>query len=207
MIIDNIEIKAFLFDLDGVIIDSEREYTRIWETICREFPVEVENFATRIKGTNLENILSTYYPDESVRESVRARLYEEEARMVYAFCPGAREFLDRLVAEGVQMALYTSSDTHKMNHLYRDVPEIRDYFPVTVTGSDVTRSKPDPEGYLIAAVRLGVTPEDCVVVEDSLQGVKAGRAAGSKVVGVSGTLAAEVLSPYSDIVISNLMQL
>lgn len=196
-----------MFDLDGVIIDSESEYTRIWGMIAEEFPTGVSDFTTKIKGTTLENILEKYYPDATVRRQVENRLYEEEKRMVYGYCPGAYEFLVRLREINMPTALYTSSNQYKMRHLYSDRPDIKGFFDVIVTGDDVTKSKPDPQGYLLAAKKLGINPELCAVVEDSLQGVKAGRAAGSVVVGVSGTLPAETLAPWSDIVISNLSQL
>ncbi|MDE5774081.1 MAG: HAD family phosphatase [Muribaculaceae bacterium] len=205
--INGADIKAFLFDLDGVIIDSESEYTRIWEKIGREYPTGVEDFARKIKGTTLENILSIYYPDNNVRDLVRKRLYEEEAKMKYRFLPGALEFLKYLKVNNIPTALYTSSDQYKMGHLYRDIPDFEKYFRVILTGEDVNRSKPDPEGYIFAAKSLGVIPEHCAVVEDSLQGVKAGKAANAFVIGVAGTLDASTLSPYCNIVIDNLMQL
>lgn len=205
--INGVDIKAFLFDLDGVIIDSESEYTRIWDTIGREYPTGVEDFARKIKGTTLENILSIYYPDNNVRERVRERLYEEEAKMKYRFLPGALEFLKYLKINDIPAALYTSSDQYKMGHLYRDIRDFKEYFKIIITGDDVSHSKPDPEGYILAARRLGVIPDQCAVVEDSLQGVKAGRAADAFVIGVAGTLGASTLSPYCNIVVDNLMQL
>ncbi len=207
MKIEKRDIQGFLFDLDGVIIDSEREYTRIWEKIGLEFPTGIENFAYKIKGTTLEDILAKYYPDVEVRDRVRERLYEEEAAMKYQYCAGAEALLKRLKSEGVPTALYTSSDSYKMSHLYRDIPEIRDYFNVIITGDNVTRSKPDPQGYLMAAEAIGVPIEDCAVVEDSLQGVKAGRASGAFVIGVANTLPEDVLLPYSDIIVDNLSKL
>lgn len=198
---------AVLFDLDGVLVDSETEYTRIWNAIDAEFPTGVDGFALKIKGTNLENILSTYYPDAHVRANVEKRLYEEEAGMVYRYCTGARELLTALRESGVPVALYTSSNHLKMEHLYRDIPEIGGYFDAMVLGDGVTHSKPDPEGYLKAAGKLGLPPEKCVVIEDSLQGVKAGRASGAAVIGVTGTVAPEKLAEYSDLIINNMADL
>lgn len=193
-----------LFDLDGVLIDSESEYTRIWNRINEEFPTDVPNFAERIKGTTLENILMLHYPDPDVRRRVEERLLEEESHMVYEYCPGARELLDDLRAHGVPMALFTSSNDIKMAHLYHDLPGLRDYFDVVITGDMVSRSKPDPEGYLKAADELHLAPCRCVVVEDSLQGVRAGEAAGSAVLGVAGTLPAATLAPHCGEVTSTL---
>lgn len=195
---------AVLFDLDGVLVDSEREYTRIWNKINDEFPTGEENFASKIKGTTLEDILSRYYPDNNVRKEVERRLYEEENAMIYRYTPGAKILLERLKSEHIPIALFTSSNVKKMEHLYQDIPEIKDYFDAIVLGDMIKHSKPDPEGYLKAASLLNIPIERCIVVEDSLQGVKAGRASGAIVVGVSGTLPDSILAPYSDRVITTL---
>ena len=76
---------GFLFDLDGVLIDSEREYTRIWTDIDKAYPTGIENFALKIKGTTLDNILSTYYPEEEVKKNVKRMLDEEESAMKYDY--------------------------------------------------------------------------------------------------------------------------
>lgn len=193
-----------LFDLGGVLIDSETEYTRIWNLIDSEFPTGVKDFARKIKGTSLENILSTYYPDEALRSRVEARLYEEEGKMDYNYCPGARELLEELKEDGIPTALYTSSNDIKMSHLYEQHPEFKGFLDTIVTADMITHSKPDPEGYKLAASKLGLPSERCVIVEDALSGVKAGRAAGGKVIGVAGTLPAEVLAPYCDMVVDSL---
>lgn len=193
-----------LFDLDGVLVDSEREYTLIWERINKEFPTDVPNFAERIKGTTLENILSLHYPDPEVRKNVERRLLEEESKMVYRYCPGAHELLEDLRRSNVPMALFTSSNEIKMDHLYNDIPGVKDFFDVIITGDMVRHSKPDPEGYLKAARELGLKNGKWVVVEDSLQGVKAGKASGGSVMGVAGTLPAKVLEPYCNEVVETL---
>lgn len=195
------QYKAFLFDLDGVLIDSEREYTRIWETIEKRFPTGVPDFARKIKGTTLDSILGTYFPQPEVRKQVEEMLYRLEGEMVYTFCEGAPTLLSQLRDAGKLLALVTSSNDRKMQHLYRDLPEIKEFFSVIIDESQVTRSKPDPQGYLLAADRLRVPTGECVVVEDSLQGVRAGKAAGAYVIGVAGTLPADTLRADADLVV------
>lgn len=192
---------ACLFDLDGVLVDSERIYTKIWEAIEKQWPTGIENFAYKIKGTTLEDILERYFPEE-VREEVTRELIRLEGMMIYGPLPGALEFLDELNAKGIPAALVTSSNELKMDHLWHDMPGFKEKFDVIITGDEVTNSKPDPEGYLAAAAALGVDPKGCAVFEDSLQGVKAGKAAGAFVIGVAGTLKAEDIQPYSDIVVN-----
>ncbi|MDE6340900.1 MAG: HAD family phosphatase [Muribaculaceae bacterium] len=190
-----------LFDLDGVLVDSERIYTKIWESIEKQWPTGVENFAYKIKGTTLEDILTRYFPEE-IRGKVTEELIRLEGMMIYGPLPGAVEFLDKLRERNIPVALVTSSNNLKMEHLWQDMPDFRSRFNLIITGDVVTNSKPDPEGYLKAAGGLGVKPQRCAVFEDSLQGVKAGRAAGAFVVGVAGTLKAEDIAPYCDIVVN-----
>ncbi|MDE6553431.1 MAG: HAD family phosphatase [Muribaculaceae bacterium] len=192
---------ACLFDLDGVLVDSERIYTKIWEAIEKQWPRGIENFAYKIKGTTLEDILERYFPEE-VRKDVTNELIRLEGMMIYGPMPGAIEFLDALKAKGIPIALVTSSNELKMDHLWHDMPGFKEKFDVIITGDEVNNSKPDPEGYLAAAAALGVDPRRCAVFEDSLQGVKAGKAAGAFVIGIAGTLKASDIQPFSDIVVN-----
>ena len=192
---------ACLFDLDGVLVDSERIYTKIWEAIEKHWPTGIENFAYKIKGTTLEDILERHFPEEA-REDITKELLRLEGMMIYGPMPGAIEFIDALKAKGIPVALVTSSNGLKMDHLWHDMPGFKEKFDVIITGDEVTNSKPDPEGYLAAAKALGVDPKRCAVFEDSLQGVKAGKAAGAFVIGIAGTLKASDIQPYSDIVVN-----
>lgn len=195
---------GFLFDLDGVLIDSETAYSEIWTRIEREYPTGIEDFARKIKGTTLEKILSDNYPDASTRAKVEARLYELEGQMKYTPLPGAVELLSTLNRRGIPAVIVTSSNDKKMQHLWSDLPDFRQYFRKIVDGDMVTHSKPDPEGYLLGASLIDRKPEHCVVFEDSLQGVKAGHNSGAYVVGVAGTLPAETIAPYCDMVVDTL---
>ena len=193
---------AFLFDLDGVLIDSEQEYTRIWHVIEKEFPTGVENFTLKIKGTTLDNILDTYFKDN--RNKVEEKLYELESDMQYRYKEGAHSLLKTLQEQNIPCVMVTSSNHLKLNHLWTQLPELKQYFSFIVDGDMVSSSKPDPEGYLTGAKDIGIPSSCCVVVEDSLQGVKAGRASGGYVIGVTGTLPGETLSPFCDQVVDSL---
>lgn len=199
--------SGFLFDLDGVIIDSEREYTKIWKAINLEFPTGHPNLETEIKGCTLDKILTDHYPDLEIRKGVVSRLYELESRMSYDYLPGADIFLEELKRRSLPMALVTSSNNDKMAHLKEELPELMGKFDFVVTANLISRSKPDPEGYLLGAEKIKRKIENCVVFEDSLQGVMAGRNAGAYVVGIAGTLPAEVLAPYSDEVVDSLSEI
>lgn len=194
---------GFLFDLDGVLIDSETEYTRIWSEIDNLYPTGVENFAIKIKGMTLPEILSTYFSKEN-REAVVNLLNEKEQKMRYNMLPGAIEMLEELRRRKIGCILVTSSNDYKMQHLHEEQPTLCDYFNDIVTANRISKSKPDPEGYLLGASLLNVPAQRCVVFEDSRQGVRAGKAAGAYVVGLTTTLPAESIAPFCDKLIGTL---
>lgn len=194
---------AALFDLDGVLIDSESIYTVFWNRMNELFPTGIDNFSYVIKGTTLPQILDRYFPDPKVQAELRVYLKKQEAEMVYRIFPGVERFLKALKEKGIPTAIVTSSNDAKMKVLFDSLPGFRDYFDVVVTDTDVTRSKPDPQGYMLAAERLGVPSEHCVVFEDSRAGLEAGRRAGGKVVAVATTLTHEDIAGCGDIVIDS----
>lgn len=195
---------GFLFDLDGVLIDSETEYTKIWSEIDLRFPTGIPDFPTVIKGMTLVEIIDKYFPEPEKRKAVPKLLYELEGKMKYKWLPGAYRLLTWLQDHNIPSALVTSSNEIKMAHLREELPEAEQFFSVIITGDKVSKSKPDPEGYLLGASMIGRSPAKCVVFEDSLQGVKAGHAAGAFVVGVEGTLNRDIIAPFSDIIVSSL---
>ena len=115
-----------LFDLDGVLIDSESEYTKVWSEVNRRFPSQYPDLAYRIKGMTLDNIIATHYAAAGLGDSVRATLHELEAQMSYKWLPGAKEFVEWLIAMDIPRALVTSSDNKKMEHLRE---ELQYWFP------------------------------------------------------------------------------
>jgi len=189
---------GFLFDLDGVIIDSERKYTEIWREIDSIYPTGVSGMEYKIKGTTLDHILNTYFPDPVIQKCVTGLLYDKEQTMIYDYTKGARELLEKIKASGLPAALVTSSNGRKMERLWRQRPELKGYFNVIIDGSQVSHSKPDPEGYLKASEAIGVNPSNCAVFEDSLQGVTAGKLAGAFVIGVAGTMPDDIMLSGSD---------
>ncbi len=196
--------KAALFDLDGVLIDSETLYTRFWERVGQAHHLPSPTFAYDIKGTTLTDILNTHFPDPEVRKDIDRMLHEFENEIVYPVFPGALEFVDALRALGLKAVIVTSSDMKKMDFLFAQHPGFASHFDAIVTACDVTRSKPDPEPYLVGASKAGVAPESCIVFEDSFQGLEAGRRAGCKVVGVATTNPADAISGKCDVVTPSL---
>ena len=143
-----------LFDLDGVLIDTEGKYTEFWDEISRIYPTGIDNYALHIKGTTLEEIMKDF-PDPEVRADILRRIREFQDTMTYPLFPGVERFLTDLAANGIPAAIVTSSDNRKMNFLFKEHPSFRNYFEVVIDSSKVTLSKPDPQGYLLAAEALG----------------------------------------------------
>lgn len=195
---------GFLFDLDGVLIDSEKEYTRIWTEINEKFPSGKDNLAYIIKGQTLKKIMDDNYPAAEIREKVTSELHRLEKDLTYEYCEEAESFLFELKKRNAKIAIVTSSDEVKMNHLLENIPEFKDKYEVLIDASKVRKSKPDPEGYLNGAKELNVPINKCVVFEDSVQGVMAGKASGAYVIGITGTKERAQLEPYADIVIDKL---
>ena len=190
--------RGVLFDLDGVLLDSEGQYSIFWERMDREYPTGVDNFASYIKGFHLTRILS-YFATDEVREQVLNKLLAFERNMRFEFFPGALDFVKRLRAAGIPMAVVTSSDRKKMQALYNQYPEFPSLFDQIITGDMVTKAKPDPECFLMGARQLGMDIKDCIVIEDSCNGLLAGRDSGAMVIGIPTTLSVETVSQLSDL--------
>ena len=197
-------MQGALFDLDGVLVDTEGIYTEFWSEMDRRFPTGVAGFAQVIKGSTLTNILDTYFPDKSVQDRIVDMLKQHERDMRYRLFDGVAELLVALRQRGLRMAIVTSSNRAKMKHLFAQLPELEKAMDIVITDEDISRSKPDPEGYLLAAERLGIPAEECYIFEDSLNGLRAARAAGGVVVGVATTNPRKVVEEMSDITVDTL---
>ncbi|MBR3453621.1 MAG: HAD family phosphatase [Muribaculaceae bacterium] len=207
MIEKNKELKcAVLFDLDGVLLDSEGQYSIFWEQMDHEYPTGIQQFASFIKGFHLARILN-YFENENVRQQVLNKLLEFERHMNYEFFPGALEFVKELRSAGIPMAIVTSSDHKKMQALYSQYPEFPTLFDKIVTGDMVTKAKPDPDCFLMGARQLGVDIKDCIVFEDSRNGLIAGRESGALVIGISTTLDRDTVGQLSDLTLNAVEEL
>ena len=118
--------------------------------------------------------------------------------MHYDFISGFESLIASLHAHGVKTAVVTSSNIPKMESVYRHQPTFQSLFDAILTSEDFDRSKPDPDCYLKAAQKLGAQNDECIVFEDSFNGLRAGKAAGMVVVGMATTNSAEAIAPFSD---------
>lgn len=209
-------IKAALFDLDGVVFETESQYTQFWGMIGKEYHPEIPDFAFRIKGQTLVQIYDKYFSDDSVfahiegyksakeeQAKITARLDEFENHMNYPYIDGFEDFIKDLRQHGVKCAVVTSSNVQKMLNVYAAHPEFKAYFDRVLTSEDFAQSKPHPDCYLRGAACFDAKPEECVGLEDSFNGLKAVRASGAFTLGLSTTNSAESIAPYADYVIAN----
>lgn len=191
--------KAALFDLDGVIFHTEPLYDVFWEGISREFRPDTPEMVSQMKGQTMVYTLDRWFsgPYEHLRPEVIRRMNEFESHMAFDYVPGFLVFLEDIRSRGVRTAVVTSSNLPKMANVYRCHPRFKAMFDTILTSEDFSRSKPDPDCYLVAARRLGLPPADCVVFEDSLNGLRAGNAAGMLTVALCTTLEPSALRPLS----------
>ena len=181
---------AVIFDMDGVLVDGEPLHFAAARDVLAGFGAELTwDIYTDWIGETFDAI----WPDIQRRfalpvdrgEYERAfgpRVQEQYERHAVAM-PGARDLLARLHAAGVPLGLASSTKRPRVDAALARLDLAR-FLPVTVSGDEVARGKPDPEIYLAAADRLGVAPERCLVLEDSPAGVASARAAGMRVIGV-----------------------
>ncbi len=205
------EIFGAIFDMDGVLIDSYHAHFQSWRDLAAELGVEVlESDFVRHFGRTSREIVEAYWgigrlTDEQIRE-LDARK-EAHFRRIISSCfpemPGARKLLKDLHQSGFKLALGSSGPPENV-YLVLEKLDARPLFEAIVTGMDVTRGKPDPQVFLLAAARLGLPPARCVVIEDAPVGIQAARAAGMTAVGLASTGRTRESLAEADLVVDSL---
>ena len=203
------EMQAALFDLDGVVFDTEPQYTVFWGAQCREFHPEHPGLEHEIKGQTLVQIYDAWFSGVLAEKQalITERLNRYEQEMDYVFIDGFEDYISKIRIRGVKTAVVTSSNRIKMEAVYKRHPHFKSLFDAILTSEDFERSKPDPDCYLKAANRLDSSVEQSVVFEDSFNGLKAGIAAGMYVVGLATTNSDKAIRPYCNRVIGDYREL
>lgn len=198
-------MQAVLFDLDGVLIDTETQYSLFWQNIGKLYFPQQLDFAASIKGQSLKQIFDEHFAHQAAAQNdICQRLEAFERDMAYPYFPGTRELAAQLRSKAIPTAIVTSSNQAKMERVYEEHPELPTWFDRIFTAEDSSRSKPAPDCYLHAAQALGVSPQRCLVVEDSLNGLRAGRAAGAITLGIASSLSCAELTPFANLVYEHL---
>lgn len=180
----SISCRAVLFDLDGVLVDSRRVVEGVWKAWAAEQGLDPAPFLAVAHGRRTSEILRLVAPHLDIaRETSRLDRMEEFGTEGLVPIRGARAFVRSLPRDrwGIVTSGHRACAEFRLRHVGIPLPR------VFITGDQVQRGKPDPEGYRLAAGQLGVPPADCLVFEDAPPGVAAARAAGMRVVGVLTT--------------------
>lgn len=203
---------AVIFDMDGVLVDSYHAHFESWKRFYGELGIEYseEQFASDF-GRTSRDILRRTMGDDLREEQVVAwdghkeALYRELISENFPAMDGAGELIEGLAEEGFRLAVGSSGPPENVALVIEKLAGGR-RFDVAVTGADVTRGKPDPQVFLIAAQRLGVPTASCAVVEDAVHGITAARRAGMTAIALTGTLERAELAA-ADAVVDSLRQL
>jgi beta-phosphoglucomutase len=193
-------IKGVLFDMDGVLVDSEPFICKAAIMMFAELGVKVSPddfhpFVGMGENRYIGGVAEKYGLDVDINK-VKARTYEIYGTIVknnIKALPGAKEFISRCQKRGLKLALATSADIIKMKVNLEEIGLAGTTFQSIVTGEDVERKKPFPDVFIKAATSLGLNPSECLVVEDAINGVRAGKAAGCKCLAVTTSFAASAL--------------
>ena len=195
---------AALFDFDGVVVDTEPQYTLFWDEKGKKYHPEIPDFGHHIKGQTLIQIYKQYFRQpEGLQDEITRQLLDYELTMHFEYIDGVVDFMKELRGKGVKLAIVTSSNDAKMANAYREHPELKSMVDYIVTADRVTHSKPHPECFLLGAEMLDAAVENCIVFEDSFHGIEAGNRAGMKVIGLSTTNSADAIADKCALVIPN----
>ncbi len=205
--------KGVIFDMDGVLVDNRDAHIDSFMEFCRRNGVELKKSKLEAMfGMTNNEIMPALLPPELIRrKGIKALSEEKEAiyREMYArtIAPvgGLVDFLKALKAAGFKTAVGSSGIRPNIDFVLEKCG-ITGCFDAIVNGEMVSRGKPDPEIYLLAAEKLGLAPQQCVVIEDSFAGIKAGRGAGAAIIAMATTFPKEQHKDY-DLLVSDFTEL
>lgn len=191
--------RAFVFDMDGTLVDNMKVHTEAWRILIEEKGLEFDErkFLVETAGQTNREIIPTVFgniPDDHITELAlrKETLYREAFLPLRKPIDGVVEFLEDAKRLGVKMAVATASSPPNMRFIL-DGLELRKFFDTVTTAIDVKRGKPDPEMFLLSAERLGVEPKNCMVFEDAIGGFEAALRAGMKAIGITTVNSAETI--------------
>ncbi len=209
-----LQAKAYLFDMDGTLVDNCRYHVLSWQIFSEKYGNRLteKQILDWMGATNRDYQRRIFEREVTDEEAVRFEFEKESLyRELYAphmtLPPGLREFLDRAHTHGILCGIASGAPQQNIDFICNGLDLYKD-FSCIIDASKYTRSKPDPDCYLTAAQQLGVAPAECVVVEDAVGGIEAGKRAGMRVIAITHTNPREVLtSAHPDLIIDSFTEL
>ena len=206
------DAEAVIFDMDGVLVDTAEAHCALWQRLAADFGIEISR-ARFLKsfGRPTREIIRMRFPDHLTDEDIRRLAeskeahYRELAAGTVKLIPHALDLLGRLQQAGIAMAVGSSAPPENVEQIL-DLFSLRRFFRTAINGGDVSRGKPDPEVFLLAAARLGVNPARCAVIEDAPAGIQAARAAGMTAIALTTSHPADAF-PHAHRVVDSLADL
>lgn len=198
---------AALFDFDGVIMDTEAQYTLFWNEQGSVYLGE-NNFGYGIKGQTLTQIYNKYFlGKETIQQEITDKLDEFEKHMYYEYIPGVKDFIIDMKRNCAKIAIVTSSNEKKMKNVYHAHPELRELVDCILTSEMFIKSKPSPDCFLAAMKLLDISPENTYVFEDSFHGLQAGIASGATVIGLATTNSRDDIKGKAHFIIDDFVEM
>jgi haloacid dehalogenase superfamily, subfamily IA, variant 3 with third motif having DD or ED/beta-phosphoglucomutase family hydrolase len=200
--------KAFIFDLNGTMIDDMQFHLKAWYHIINDelgANLSWEAVKKEMYGKNSELLIRVFGKDRFTEEEMnklsieKEKIYQSEYISHLRLIPGLQEFLEKAYALKIPMAIGSAAIMFNIDFVLDNL-KLRHYFPAIVSADDVEHSKPHPETYLKAAKQLGVAPGDCLVFEDAPKGVEAAQNAGMPGVVLTTLHEAEEFAQYKNVV-------
>ena len=208
-------LKAVIFDVDGTLLDTERIYMRAWQDAAAELgyimPMELLRKTRAVNAKDAARMFEeeigngfSYEKTRPIRVRIAEEIIERESPILK---PGVLELLVFLQQKGIRLAVASSTNT-KTTKAHLAINGIADCFEVIVGGDMIEKGKPNPDIFLKAAELLGEAPENCIVVEDSPAGIRAGSAAGMKTVLIPDLAAiTQEIIDLSDVQMESLLEM
>jgi beta-phosphoglucomutase len=200
--------KAFIFDMNGTMIDDMEYHVHGWYNILNDdlkAGLSREAVKKEMYGKNQEVLIRIFGKDRFTEEEMDTLALEKERRYQTAYRPhleliaGLKEFLEKAVEQGIALGIGTAAIPFNVDFALDNL-HVREYFTSIITANDVVTSKPHPEVFLKAAAELGAVPADCIVFEDAPKGVEAAANAGMKAVVLTTMHTREEFAQYDNII-------
>jgi beta-phosphoglucomutase len=199
-------IKAFLFDLNGTMINDMEYHINAWHKIFNNLGAEIslQRMKEECYGKNnevIERILPGRFTEKEKNEMSyeKEKTYQKEFKPHLQLIAGLDVFLEKAYAKGIKMAIGSAAIMFNIDFVI-DGLDIRNYFSSLISADDVTHSKPHPETFLKCAEALGVRPDECIVFEDAPKGVEAAKNAGMQTIVILNVHKKEEFAPYDNII-------